>query len=262
MKRLLCLALLAAIAGSATWSDAASAFLSAETAATLAAKGEVRASSTGSKAALSLGVSHPAVAGLRSMLAAESPDVIVEALFSWKKPTAAGDDDLLSIYNIMRAIGSLEGIEYWSESRGKMRLFYERSTLVSGPDGKVAVPDRPMEILPASERLYARQKDLSFGDNVYRIDLVSGSDWILFTSVNLTTMRYGIVPVAGPEKMSVRVLVINADDAVLFYAVSSARAAMVPGMRGKLEDSFGNRAAAIYAWFGRKASEAWARATK
>ncbi|HOX91863.1 MAG TPA: hypothetical protein PLC54_03010 [Spirochaetales bacterium] len=257
MRRIF-LCLFALIVSSSLTAEPLSSFLSSETMATLAAAGEARASSTGSKAALSLGVIHPAVAGLKTMLTAENPDVIVEALFSWKKPVGSSKGNLLSIYNIMRAIGSLEGIEYWSESRGKMRLFYEQSSLVSGPDGKTRIPDQAQSMLPASERLYARQKDLSFGDNIYRIDLVSGSDWLLFTSVNLTAMRYGIVPVAGPEKVSVRILMINADDAILFYAVSSARAAMIPGMRGKLEDSFGNRAAAIYAWFGKKAARAWA----
>jgi hypothetical protein len=70
-----------------------------------------------------------------------------------------------------------------------------------------------------------RQKDLSFGDNRYQIMLQAGYDHVANATSNLSGMRYGIIPVAAPGMLNVRVLAINADEAVLFYAVSSARAA-------------------------------------
>lgn len=222
----------------------------------------LRATSTGRAAAATIMPVHPAAAALRSALSEEGPDVIVEALFAWAKPatggSAPGAAELLALYNIFRSVGSLEGIEYWSASRNTMRLFYEISYLTGGPDSSARIEDSVLTTLPAQkETLYARQKDLSFGDNRYRIELQAGSDSIIMTSTNLTTLRYGILPVASPGQLNVRVLAINADDAVLFYAVSSAKAAVVPGVRGKLESSFGNRAAALYAWFSRKAITLW-----
>jgi hypothetical protein len=210
---------------------------------------------------------HPAATSIKDAIAAESPDIIVEALFFWPKPTGtelatgttrAQTTELLTIYNILRAAGSLQGIEYWSASRRAMRLFYETSHLIASPENDAAVPDSMLPTLPpVAETLYARQKDLSFGDNRYKIVMGSGPDHIQSHSVNLTQMRYGILPVASPGNLSVRILVINGDDALLFYLLSSARAAMVPGMRGKLESSFGNRATAIYNWFAGKAGLAW-----
>lgn len=250
----LCLSCLAVPAFAAP----AASFLAPGAYAELMASGELRASSTGKEAGLSLAFSHPALAAIKADLASEGPDLVVEALFSWKKPRS-GDRgaELLAAYNVIRSIGSMKGIEYYSASRKAMRLFYEESSLASGPDGKVPLPDSPRAALPASERLFARQKDLSFGDNVYRIDLRTGPDYVLSVTTNLTAMRYGILPVAGPERLTVRVLIVVADDAILFYVMSSARVAVIPGMRGKLEDSFGNRAAAVFAWFGRKAEERW-----
>ncbi|MFH2115850.1 MAG: DUF6675 family protein [Spirochaetota bacterium] len=219
----------------------------------------LRATSTGKSAAPTIMPVHPASAALRAALADEGPDVVVEALFSWKKPTrGAPEAELLTLYNIFRSIGSLEGIEYWSASRNTMRLFYEISHLTSGPDTTERIQDSRLEAIPVHrETLYARQKDLSFGDNRYQITLQAGSDYVTNASSNLTGMRYGIIPVAAPGMLNVRVLAINADDAVLFYAVSSAKAAVLPGVRGKLENSFGNRAAAIYTWFARQAVAAW-----
>ena len=70
-------------------------------------------------------------------------------------------------------------------------------------------------------------------------------------------MYYKLVPVAAPGALKVRVLVLDTDEGILFWAVSSARAAVIPGVRGKLEDSFGNRAEAVYRWFAARAEAAW-----
>ena len=221
----------------------------------------LRATSTGKSAAPAIMPVHPASGALQKALAEENPDVVVEALFSWNKPDRSDPEaELLTLYNIFRSIGSLEGIEYWSASRNTMRLFYEISHLISGPDDTERLPDTWLPAIPLHrETLFARQKDLSFGDNHYQIFLEAGTDHVSITTSNLTTMRYGIIPVAAPGRLNVRVLAINADDAVLFYAVSSAKAAVLPGVRGKLENSFGNRAAALYAWFVRNAERAWPR---
>jgi len=136
-----------------------------------------------------------------------------------------------------------------------MRLFYEESWRIAGPGDRTRVPDAPPAAPPAFDRVWAWQKDLSFGGNVYEIDYSvsrEGAPWsIAMKSTNLTGMRYGIVPVAAPRALSVRVHLVAVDEGLVFWAVSSARAAAVPGMRGKLEDSFGNRAAALFGWFSR-----------
>ncbi len=238
----------------------ASAFLNAATLRSLEAGEGMRAASVGKGASLTIAPSHTAAERLRAELAEERPDVVVEALFLWKKPKIGPmEGEKLAAYNILRSVGSLTGIEYYSASRKAMRLFYEYSSLVSGPDGKTAVADSTLSAVPAAETLYARQKDLSFGDNIYRYEFASGDDYVRSLSVNLGTMRYGIIPVAQAEGLRVRSLAIFADDAILFYAVSSAKATVVPGVRGKLENSFGNRAEAIYTWFAAKAALAWQR---
>jgi hypothetical protein len=235
-----------------------SAYLDPAALRSLEAGQELRAASVGRGAGISIAPDHPAAADLRAELAGEQPDVVVEALFLWKKPKmAALEDEKLAAYNILRSVGSLTGIEYYSASRKAMRLFYEHSSLVSGPDGKTAVADGMLVAVPYSETLYARQKDLSFGDNIYRYVFSSGDDYVRSLSVNLGTIRYGIVPVAQAEGLRVRSLALFTDDAIIFYAVSSAKATVVPGVRGKLENSFGNRAEAIYTWFAAKAALAW-----
>ncbi|MBN1242820.1 MAG: hypothetical protein JXA15_08955 [Spirochaetales bacterium] len=221
----------------------------------LLAGGDVRSSVTG-KVALSLAPAWPGASLVKAAVASEDPDVAVEAVFFLPSPAPSGADTRLeAAYSVLRGISSLQGIEYFSESRGRMRLFYEESWRIASPDDRTRVPDDKPATPPVFDRVWAWQKDLSFGGNVYEIDYAVARDlepWSLsMKSTNVTGMRYGIIPVAGPRALSVRVNLIATDEGLVFWAVSTARAAAVPGMRGKLEDSFGNRAAALFGWFSR-----------
>jgi hypothetical protein len=224
------------------------------------ARGEsIRQSSSGKGAGLSLKPAHQAASEFQSALAAEKPDIIVEALFMWKKPWAGlPSTEILSIYNVLRSIGTLQGIEYYSASRKKIRPLYEYSSLIASPEDQTPVLDTRLDRLPlGQETLYARQDDTTFGDNRYRIVLSNGPGYVTEHSTNLTKLGLGIVPVAGPDDVHVRLLIVSADEGLLFYVASSARAALVPGVRTTLETSFGNRAAAVYNWFSSELTATW-----
>jgi hypothetical protein len=70
------------------------------------------------------------------------------------------------------------------------------------------------------------------------------------TSVNLTRMSYKLVPVLAPNAFVTRVLVVQAQDAILFYIECGADAPVI--IKGKLEESFTNRAEAVFRWFAGK----------
>jgi len=223
----------------------------------------VAASSAASSAgSLPLAPRHAGVDGLSAALAAESPDIVVEALFLWRLPPGGVRPEPLAVYNALRAVSSLEGIPYYSASRGRMRTLYERSSLVTGPDGLEALPDRRLAALPpGGETLYARQRDTTFGDNVYRIRLSSGDGYVSQASTNVGPMRLGPIKVAEPEGIGLRAVVLPVEEGLLLYVASSARALMLPGVRGTLETSFGNRARAVFDWLSAR-MDAEARATR
>jgi hypothetical protein len=197
---------------------------------------------------------HSAAEFIRAALAAETPSILVEAAFVLPRALPgtgiARATELASIYGLLASLGSLEGIQYWSASRNTWRTFYAESYRVDGPETKrrVADPSPPAPgAIPASERAFAFQRDLSFGSNYYRYDFRAFPDAVGLESTNLTRMSYGPVPVMAVEALKTRLLVIQASDAIVFYAASGADA---PGLfRGKLEASFGNRAEALFRWF-------------
>jgi len=187
-----------------------------------------------------------------------NPNIMVEALFLYNKQankktdSAAWDENQKNnVFNQLTAISTLSGIMYYSASRGEMRVFYEYSSIID-PDTKKLLPDPVYAQPPASLTVFARQKDLTFGDNIYRYDYVNDATAVYFTQENITALSYGIVPVIGKGNLRSIMAIIDCGDSILIYAASIAKAASVPGLSDKISASFSNRAKAVIQWFSEK----------
>jgi len=198
----------------------------------------------------------PALPELRQLaansMASLEPTLAVETLYLYKKQNSASDwnnSQRIALFNQMTAISTLTGIEYFSASRNAMRTFYEYSSVIDSPSSKKPLADPVFEQPPAKYTLYARQKDLTFGDNIYRYDYTAGKDALIFIQENMTSLNYGIIPAVGKNKLRSILAVIDCGDSLLIYAVSMAKAASVPGMSDRVGNSFRNRADAVYKWF-------------
>jgi hypothetical protein len=184
------------------------------------------------------------------------PNMLVEALYLYLKPphlkTDSGNWDekqKITVFNQMTAISTLAGIQYYSSSRGGVRTFYENSSVIDGPVTKKTLSDPVFTQLPAVLTVFARQKDLTFGDNIYRYDYINAEDAIFFSQENITSLNYGIIPVIGKGNLRSVMAVIDCGDSILIYAVSMAKTASVPGFSDKICASFSNRAQAVLYWF-------------
>ncbi|MDR1373745.1 MAG: hypothetical protein LBJ24_02100 [Treponema sp.] len=209
----------------------------------------------------------PEDTGLRDMvdglIRSLTPSFFVETLYLYRKPPGAApawnDAERTALYNEVLALSSLAGLRYYSASRGEMRTFYETSSVVNGPEGRQNMTDPVFASPPAEFTIYARQKDLSFGDNIYRYDYYIWQDSFVFVQENLTTMNYGIIPAVGRNKLRSLVAVIDAGDYLLLYAVSMAKAASLPGISERVGRSFSTRAEAVLNWFTGQADKAFGR---
>ncbi|MFA6507688.1 MAG: DUF6675 family protein [Treponemataceae bacterium] len=182
------------------------------------------------------------------------PNVIVEALYLYKRPSASpgktwSESERVMTYNVLRSLSTLSGIEYYSASRGHMRVFYEKSYVINGADGKTALPDPVVDSVPEVSTIFALQKDLTFGENRYRYDYMAAAQDFSFIQTNLTHMSYGIVPLIGKDGLKTIVLVSDNEEGFLLYAVSAVKTMLLPGIGEKVKTSFSNRADAIYRWF-------------
>jgi len=189
------------------------------------------------------------------------PTIMVESLFLYRKPQAAvqaggwSEAERLKLYNQALGISTLAGIQYFSASRNAMRTFYETSRLIDSPSSKKTLPDPVLAAIPPTLTLYARQKDLTFGDNIYRYDYYSYPDAFVFVQENLTAMNAGIIPALGKNKLRSFLAVFDTGDSLLIYAASLAKAASMPSMNERIGNSFSNRASAILKWFTARADK-------
>jgi hypothetical protein len=186
------------------------------------------------------------------------PNILVEtlSLYQWPRtlpqtatPAGWSRDEQTGLFNQLIALSTLTGIQYYSESRKAMRIFYESSTVIDDPTGKRPQPDPSFAVCPDSLVLYARQKDLTFGDNIYHLEYHTGADIIFFSQENLSSMNLSIIPAIGKNKFRTVMAVIDAGDTLLIYAAAMAKTASLPGMGDRIGISFTNRVKAILKWF-------------
>jgi hypothetical protein len=195
-----------------------------------------------------------------------NPDLMVETLYRYPMPANSArpewsDSEKTGLLNGALALSTLTGIQYYSASRKTMRTFYETSQVIDGPGTKRRLPDPVYALaeVPAGViTVYARQKDLTFGDNIYKYEYRADSDFLLLIQENLTTMNAGIIPAVGKNKLRSLVAVIDAGDCLLIYAASMARAASFPGLGERIGNSFTNRATAFLKWYAGRADRAFA----
>jgi hypothetical protein len=190
------------------------------------------------------------------------PSMFIETLKLYWKPegadrTAWTAEERLNVYNGALALSTLAGIQYFSTSRNAWRTLYETSQVIDSPDRKRPLPD-PVYASPLPElTLYARQKDLTFGDNVYQYRYFAYDNALLFIQENVTSLTMGIIPAAGRGRLRSFVAVIDAGSCLLIYAASMARAASVPGMGTRIGNSFTTRVDAVLTWFSARVDAAF-----
>jgi hypothetical protein len=206
------------------------------------------------------GPAREIIEGARESL---DPGIMVETLSLYKKPAGAerplwSEAERLRLYNGILALSTLTGLQYYSASRKTMRTFYENSYVIADPSAREAIPNPVFQIIPPRLKIFARQKDLTFGDNTYQYDYYSFPGALILVQENLGSLNYGIITAVGKNKLRSAMVIVDAGEYLLVYAVSMAKAASLPGMKERIGNSFSNRAEAMLRWFEAQADRAFA----
>jgi hypothetical protein len=203
---------------------------------------------------------------LRQNVEAVKPNMVMESLYLYAKPPVANREmwtaeERGAIYNETLALSTLDGLEYFSRRRNRMHLLYESSRIVDKNDTKRVLPDPAFQTPPPGLELTVRQKDTTFGDNVYLYNYTAPADEAAFiiTQQNISTITLTLVPVISKHNLHSVVALLDAGPYLLIYSASLARVVMLPGIRDQMNTSIGNRTAALLAWFSRRADIAYAK---
>ena len=111
------------------------------------------------------------------------PRLGVEVLFL--APAVDGSPAAPTVFTTLQSISTMEGIEYYSQSRGYMRTLFHESYVIDHPGTRKRLPDPVWTTVPSQDRLYVYQRDSSFGKNVLQLDYRVEDATIFLTMTNL-----------------------------------------------------------------------------
>ncbi len=199
----------------------------------------------------SLVPANPLAAEAAAFWKGDEAPFFIETLYLYKKTAKrqgvrGADADRISV--ILRSLSKLEGLEYYSPSRKKMRTLYEKSFSIDSAVSKKRIPD-PVQGSADGVSVLALQKDLTFGEYVYRYTWRQTADSVAFFSANVDPMSYSFIKLIQQDKLRVSLIVQDLGDSLLVYNLTKADFTAVPGIEGKITASFSARADAIYQWF-------------
>ncbi|WP_081942225.1 DUF6675 family protein [Spirochaeta lutea] len=194
-----------------------------------------------------------ATADIRQAWESNPGNITIQTLIAYPLPkrfaTLTEEEIRLRLYNTFSRYSTMAGIEYWSESRQRMRTFYIDSYRINPDFPDRPLPDATYQQVPPKEYVTLRQRDASFGDNRYRLTINNYPEGIHARIENLTTMWYKILPIAEPQGVRMDLCLSIKDSYLLFFGSTRLQAPGIFGIRDRAEDSFFNRLIALYNWY-------------
>ncbi len=155
----------------------------------------------------------------------------------------------LTLYNILRSVSTLEGLEYYSQTSKKMKELFQESWAMEEGNEKKKLPDPLVTSVPSHDLIYIHQKDNRFSKNQYTMEYYSNGPNLAASIVNLSNLRVaGMFKVVDSGDMQIHLSVMPVQEGILIY-VTMAAATDTSSFREKAQQSFGNRAIALKEWF-------------
>ncbi|GMO41243.1 MAG: hypothetical protein Ta2F_17160 [Termitinemataceae bacterium] len=189
-----------------------------------------------------------------------NPSIIIEKQEIIKKPANFKQEEWtkeekLKILTAASSISSLSGLQYYSASRKAMRTLYTESFVIRDLKTMAKTTDPSFDSAKDNEKdftLYAKQTDLTFGENIYKYEYNIKNNVIFFIQQNVTPLSYGIIPLLKKERLNSVVALIDDKDSIVIYIAIMAKASMPKSMIKSVNASFTTRAEAIIDWFKNK----------
>ena len=186
---------------------------------------------------------------LRSIIMGKNPSFKAESLmvvpYSGKRP------DKLDAYNALGKIRDLKGRLYRSHSRNAEVPLFEDATRLESDRRTNPIQDPPPAlVLPASETVYIRLKDVNFGNSFYRADFSAGEYGVTYNLTNFRSLTYLLFTVMREEKFSAILYIEPLAEGILVYSVAGADTSDFIANRIDIPSAISKRLAVFIDWVG------------
>ena len=142
----------------------------------------------------------------------------------------------------------MEGIEYYSNSRKKYDILYNKCYTISDLDSLKKIPDNQAENANGL-KLYVFQNDNSFGETPYEVNFWQTDSEVGMNFVNKGPLYVKFVKAVKEENLCLTLYTREENDKLLVYILAQADFAAVPFVQTKIRDSLTARIEALFNWF-------------
>ena len=166
------------------------------------------------------------------------------------KKNNSGDDnfDISDASRIMQTISKMQGMTYFSNTKNKRPVLYEKAYRVESKENPVKVEDDVSEEADG-KTIITYMEDASFGPCKYTISYHVNNNTLHVRFLNIDVMGIGPIKALQQGNLMMNVLVVDCGDCFVLYLGTDVDCIKFPGVKGKLEDSLVSRLEAMYEWF-------------
>lgn len=156
--------------------------------------------------------------------------------------------DINDVSCLCRSISKMQGMKYYSTTRKKEMVLYEKAYTIKDAQSKEAIPDQNTGNADG-QVLYCLQDDSSFGVTRYELHYYQNENELLARFINKDIMGIGPVKAIYENDLVINLLVQDCGDSLLLYICADLDSVKFPGIKGQITDSISSRMDALYKWF-------------
>jgi hypothetical protein len=202
------------------------------------------------------GITRSAIAGygqnsvdpqIIETLFSRQPGFVVESIQVIRG--ASGEYTLLDVYNALGRTRSLAGRVYHSHTRNEYIPLFEEVTRIESARRNTAISDpSPASVVPRSETIYLRLRDVNFGTSFYRGDMTLSRNGLSYSLSNFKSLTYLLVPVIREEKFTAQLYFEPIAEGILVYGLAGADVSDFVSSRIDMASAISKRLTVIISW--------------
>lgn len=162
--------------------------------------------------------------------------------------SSATDITIDDVSKVCRSLSKMQGMKYYSTTRKKEVVLYEKAYTIANLSSTEAIPDKTTGSAEGMT-IYALQDDNSFGITRYELTYHQSENALSARFINKDTMGIGPFKAIYPDNMVINLVVIDCGENILLYISDDLNSVKFPGIKGQITDSITSRMEAIYKWF-------------
>jgi len=184
---------------------------------------------------------------LHRKIMAKNPSFMTESLLV--VPYGDRVHNLLDAYNALGKIRDLKGRVYRSHSKGSEVPLFEEATRLESTRRTNTIPDPPpATVLPQTDTVYIRLKDVNFGNSYYRADFSVGQHGVTYNLTNFRNLTYLFITVMKEERFSAILYLEPLAEGMLVYSVAGADASDFVSNRIDIPTAIRKRLEVLIGW--------------